>query len=95
MHLDRGSVGCFAHPCVQVFPFACLEEEDVVAVVEVCQLVELVEFCFRVEFGIFSAVREERVEVVDEVSVSGKSVLDQIHSSMQFERFVSPICHTS
>lgn len=58
------AVGGFAHPDVEVFALAGFEEEDVVAVVEVGELVQLVELCFGVEFCVFAAVREEGVEVV-------------------------------
>lgn len=70
VHFDGGAVGGFAHPDVEVFGFAGFEEEDVVAVVEVGEFVELVEFGFRVEFGVFATVREEGVQVVEEVTMS-------------------------
>jgi hypothetical protein len=43
--------------------FTGLEEEDVVAIVEVCELVEVGEVRFGVEFRIFSAVWKESVEI--------------------------------
>ena len=70
VHFDRRAVWGFGQPNVEVFAFARLEEEDVVAVVEVGELVELVELGFCVEFGVFFAVGEEGVEVGEEVSVS-------------------------
>lgn len=48
VHLDRRPVGSFAHPDVKIFPFAGLEEKHIVAIVEVCELVKLVELGFRV-----------------------------------------------
>lgn len=50
--------------------FAGLEVEDVVAVVEVGEFVELVEVRFCVEFGVFAGVGEEGMEVGEEVAVS-------------------------
>jgi hypothetical protein len=44
MEFDGGTVGGLAHPDVKIFAFAGFEEEDVVAVVEVGEFVELVEF---------------------------------------------------
>lgn len=70
MQFHRGTVGCFGEPDVKVLALARLEEEHVVAVVEIGELVELVELRLRVEFGIFSAVGEEAVEIIEEVSVS-------------------------
>lgn len=43
MHFYGGPVGCFAHPEVEIFAFAGFEKEDVVAVVEFGQFIELVE----------------------------------------------------
>ena len=70
VHFDRGAVGGLGEPDVEVFAFARLEEHDVVAVVEVGELVELGELGFGVEFGIFAAVGEEGVQVGEEVPVS-------------------------
>lgn len=72
VQLDRGAVGGFGEPEVEVFAFARLEEEDVVAVVQVGELVELGEFGFCIEFGVFAAVGEEGVEVGEEVAVAGE-----------------------
>ena len=57
MHLDRWSVRRLRKPYVEVFAFARFEEHDVVAVVEVGELIELGQLGFGVEFGIFAAVR--------------------------------------
>ena len=70
MHLDGRPVGRFADPDVEVFAFACFEEHHIVAVVQLGELVELVQLGLRVELGIFPAVREERVEVIEEMSVA-------------------------
>lgn len=59
VELYSWSIGGFAHPEIEVLPFAGFEEEDVVAVVEVGDFVEVVEFGFGVEFGVFAAVGEE------------------------------------
>ena len=70
MQLDRWPVGSFAHPQIEILALACLEEEDVVAVVQFRQLVELVQFRLGVELGILAAVWEERVEIIQQVSMS-------------------------
>jgi hypothetical protein len=70
VHFDCGAIGRFREPNVEVFAFARFEEHDVVAVVEVGEFVELGQLRFGVEFGIFAAVREEGVEVGEEVAVS-------------------------
>jgi len=70
MHLDRRAVGWFREPDVEVLALTRLEEDDVVAVVEVGELVELRELGLGIEFGIFAAVRKESIEVAEEVSVS-------------------------
>jgi len=46
MKFDRRSVWRFAHPDIQVFAFAGFEEQDIVAVVEVGEFVELVKLGF-------------------------------------------------
>jgi hypothetical protein len=66
-----GTVRGFGEPDVEILAFAGFEEEDVVAVVEVGEFVELVQLGFRVELGVFAGVREEGVEVVEEVAMSG------------------------
>ena len=63
VHLERGPVGRFGEPDVEVFALARLEVHDVVAVVEVGELVELLQLGFGVEFGVFAGVGEEGVEV--------------------------------
>ena len=72
MHLGCRPIGGFAHPYVEVFALARFEEEDIVAVVEFGDFVELVEFCFGVEFCVFAAVGEEGVEVIEEMTMSAK-----------------------
>lgn len=76
VHLYGGAIGGFAHPDVEVFAFAGFEEEDVVAVVEVGEFVELVEFCFGVEFGVFTTVGKEGVEIIEEVAMSAGLYVD-------------------
>jgi len=57
VHFYSGAVVCFAHPEVEIFAFASFEEEDVVAVVEFCEFVELVELRLCVQLCVFAAVR--------------------------------------
>ena len=58
MALNCRSIRRFGNPGVEVFALSSLEEEDIVAGVEIGELVELVEFGFRVEFCVLSGVRE-------------------------------------
>lgn len=70
MHFHGRSIGRFTHPEVQVPFFPSLKEESIIAVVEFGKLVKLVEFGFRVELGVFAAVRKEGGNVVQKMSVS-------------------------
>jgi hypothetical protein len=58
MKLDRRPIGHFTHPHIKIFSFARLEEEQIVAVVQLGELVELVELRLGVELGFFLAVRK-------------------------------------
>lgn len=58
------AVGCFAHPYVEVFPLPRFEEQDIVAIVEFGEFVELVELCLGIELCIFTTVRQERIKVI-------------------------------
>lgn len=53
-----------AKPHVEILSFARLEKENVVAVVQLGQLVELGQTRFRIELGILSAVRKHRGDIV-------------------------------
>lgn len=64
MELDGRPVRDFAKPNIQILALPCLEEEHVVAVVELGQLVQFVQLCLGVEFCIFSAVGEHCCNVV-------------------------------
>ena len=70
MHLDGRSVGRFAHPDVEIFALARFEEQDVVAIIKFGELIELVQFAFGVKFSILTAVRQEGVKIIEEVTVS-------------------------
>ena len=70
VELHSWAVGRFAHPYIEVFTLPRFEEQDVVAVVEFGEFIELVEFGLGIELCIFTAVRQERVKVVQEVSMS-------------------------
>ena len=67
MHFHGWAIGCFAHPYVKVFAFACFEEQHIVAVVELGYFVELIELGLGVELCIFSAVWKKRVKVVEKM----------------------------
>jgi len=70
VHLDGGAVRRLRQPDVEILAFAGFEEHDVVAVVEVGEFVKLGELGLCVEFGVFARVREEGVQVVEEVAMS-------------------------
>jgi hypothetical protein len=67
---DGRPIGYLAEPDVEVLSFARLEEENVVAVVQLGQLVQLGKARFRVELGIFSAVREHRSNIIKQMAVA-------------------------
>jgi hypothetical protein len=50
VELDGRTIGRLAHPRIQILSFPCFKEQNIVAVVELGELVELVELCFCVEF---------------------------------------------
>lgn len=70
MELDSRAVRDLAEPHVKILSLSRLKEEDVVAVVEFGQLVELVELRLGIELGILSAVRKHRGDIVQEMAVS-------------------------
>ena len=72
MQFDGGTVGWLAYPDVQVFALTRFEKEHIIAVVEISELVQLVELCFRVKLGVLAAVREEGMEIVEEMSVTDR-----------------------
>jgi len=62
--LDRRAIGRLTHPCVEVFAFAGFEEEDIVAIVQLGDFVELVQLAFGIKLRLFATVWEEGMEVV-------------------------------
>lgn len=70
VELYGGAVGRLRQPEVEVLLLAGLKVEDVVAVVEVGELVEGCEVVLGVELCVFARVREQRVQVVEEVAVA-------------------------
>ena len=70
MHLDGGPIWGFTHPYVEIFALSRLEKEHVVAIVEFGELIKLIEFGLGVELCIFPAMGEQRVEIVEKMSVS-------------------------
>ena len=58
------TVGRFAHPYVEILPLSRFEEQDIVAIVEFGEFVELIELCLGIELCIFTTVRQEGVKVV-------------------------------
>jgi len=78
VHLDGGAVRRLGQPDVEILAFAGLKEHDIVAVVKVGEFVKLGELGLCVEFGVFARVREEGVQVVEEVAVSACVVSTEI-----------------
>ena len=70
MHLDGWTVRGLAHPNVQILSLARLEEENIVAVVEFGEFVELVEFRLGIELCIFSGMRKKGVKIIQKVTMS-------------------------
>lgn len=70
MELHSRTIRRLREPDVEILGLSGLEEEDIVAIVQIGELVQLVEVGFRVEFGVFAGVRKERVEVVQQVAVA-------------------------
>lgn len=69
VELDGRAIGNLAHVEVQVLPFPRLEEENIVAVVELGQLVELVQLRLGIELGVFATVGYHRGQVVQEMAL--------------------------
>lgn len=69
------TIGSLAHPQVQILAFPCLEEKDIVAVVEFGEFVQLIQLRFCIELGIFAGMGKEGGKVVKEVSVSNSNML--------------------
>jgi hypothetical protein len=61
VELDSGTIRRFAHPHVEIPPFSCFEEQDIIAVIQVGKLIQLKQLGFRVEFRFFATVRKKRV----------------------------------
>jgi hypothetical protein len=56
VHLYSRAVWWLGHPAVEILTLTGFKKEDVVAIVEFCQFIELVELSLGVEFGLFPAV---------------------------------------
>lgn len=68
--LDRRSIGYLAHPNIEILPFSRLEEENIVAILNGGEFVELVQLRLRVELGILAAMRKHRGNIVKKMTVS-------------------------
>lgn len=95
--LDGRPVWRFAHPKVQVLALPRLEEEHIVAVVEFGQLVQLVQFRLRIELGVFPAVGQQIVDVVQEVTVSAELMMSKQIRETEFGQAGGdvPVCDAS
>jgi len=56
VEFNSWSIRRFAHPQIKIFSLPSLKEEYIIAVVEFGELVQLVEFGFGVEFGVFAGM---------------------------------------
>ena len=70
VHFDGRSVRRLAHPYVEIFAFPRLEEQHIIAIVQLRQLIELIELRLCIKLHIFAAVGQERIKVVEKMSVS-------------------------
>lgn len=70
MHLDARPVRCFAHPHVEVLPFPRLEKENVVAVVQIRDLVQVVKLRLRIQLCVFTTVGKHSYYVFEEMAMS-------------------------
>jgi len=70
VHLDGWSIGCFAHPEIKIHSLASFEKDRIVAVIQFCQFVQLVELRFCVQLRILPAVRQQRHKVIEEMAMS-------------------------
>ena len=78
VHLDGGSIGRLAHPQIEILRLPGFEEEHIVAVVQIRQLVELIQLRLRVQLGVLAAVRQQRIYVIQKVSVSASCELETV-----------------
>lgn len=69
METDCRAVRRFAEPQVEVLTLPCLEKHDIVRVIELGQFVQLEKLGLRIEFGIFTAMGEERRKIVQEMAM--------------------------
>lgn len=58
MHLDCWPIRRFAHPYVEIFALPRLEEQNVVAIIQLGKFVELVKLCLCVQLRVFATVWE-------------------------------------
>lgn len=72
VHLDCRAVWHLARPHIKILSFPRLEEENIVAVVQFSQLVQLIQLRFRVKLGVLAAMGHHGREVVEKVSVSAE-----------------------
>jgi hypothetical protein len=56
MHFHCRPIRCLAHPQIQILAFPGLKEENIVAIIKFSELIQLVQFRFRVEFHILSTM---------------------------------------
>lgn len=94
VHFHGRSVRRFGEPDVEILAFSRLEEHDIVAVVQIGELVQLVQLGFSVEFSIFAAMRKECVQVAEEMAMSGEGNVSTF-SSISVWRMRIPIGYAS
>ena len=70
MHLDGGAIRCFGYPYVEIFALSRLEKKHVITVIELSELIELIQFRLSVELCVFTAVWQQGIEVIEQVSMS-------------------------
>lgn len=77
-----GTIGRLQDPEVKVLVLSCLEEKNVVAVIQLSNFVELVQVLLGIEFGLFSSMWHQVCQILNQVTmpVSDASGRDDKHS---------------
>jgi hypothetical protein len=68
--LDRIAIWDLSCPQVQILSLPCLEEEDVIAVVQLRKFAQLVQFTLGVELGVLPTVGHHRSEIIQKMAMS-------------------------
>lgn len=87
MHFNRRAIGSLAHPYVQVLAFAGFKKKHIVAIVQFCKLIELIQLRLGIKFCVFAAVGKESVDIIEEMTMAFTQTCQKLSSS-QFKGIV-------